>query len=393
MVFSPAVSGAQLRSWLGATLLPFWADSGFDAVHGAFVEKFEPDGAPSRDDDTRVRVQARQIFVFAHAAASGFSGVGLERAQSAFAFLDAHAWDRAAGGWFHRLRYDGAPLDRAKDCYDHAFVLLALAALYRAGGESRVYERAVETADFLDAALGQTRGGAFDGYAEQQVAAGAALPLPRRQNPHMHLLEAFLALYEVSGEARWLERARRIHSLFLRHFYQDRQLVEFFDADWKKVAQGGRHLREPGHFFEWAWLLHRYATLTGDDSAADAMRPLYDRAWGNGVDRDGAAPFVVFEALDPEGRVLAGGSKRLWPQCEAVKAALAVHERYGDAEALQRAQQLLGALFTTFAGLDRADWREQVDRDGNVIREGMPASSLYHLYLAVAEAVRVLPGA
>jgi mannose-6-phosphate isomerase len=390
-VFSPAVSGAQLRSWLGAVLLPFWAGRGFDAVHGAFVEKFEPDGAPSRDDDTRVRVQARQIFVFAHAAASGLGGVGLERAQSAFAFLEAHAWDRAAGGWFHRLRYDGAPLDRAKDCYDHAFVLLALAALYRAGGESRVYERAVETADFLDAALGRMRGGAFDGYAERQVTAGAALPLPRRQNPHMHLLEAFLALYEASGEARWLARARRIHGLFRDRFLQQGQLVEFFDAAWREVPQDGWQRREPGHCFEWAWLLHRYATLTGDDSAVDAMRPLYDRAWEQGVDRDGKAPFVVFEELDPEGRVRAGGSKRLWPQCEAVKAALAVHERFGDTEALARAQQLLGALFTTFAGLDRADWREQVDREGKIIREGMPASSLYHLYLATAEAVRVLP--
>jgi len=391
-VSSPAASGAQLRSWLGETLLPFWAGRGFDAVHGAFVEKFEPDGAPSRDDDTRVRVQARQIFVFAHAAASGFGSVGLEPAERAYSFLDAHAWDRAAGGWCHRLRYDGAPLDRTKDCYDHAFVLLALAALYRAGGESSVYDRAVETADFLDAALGWTRAGAFDGYAERQVAAGAALPLPRRQNPHMHLLEAFLALYEASGEARWLARARRIHGLFLRHFLQRDQLVEFFDADWSELAQDGRQWREPGHCFEWAWLLHRYATLTGDDSAADAMRPLYDRAWEQGVDREGNAPFVVFEVVDPEGRVLAGGSKRLWPQCEAVKAALAVHERYGDAEALKRAQRLLGALFTTFAGLDRPDWREQVDREGKIIRPGMPASSLYHLYLATAEAVRVLPG-
>ena len=59
---------------------------------------------------------------------------------------------------------------------------------------------------------------------------------------------------------------------------------------------------------------------------------------------------------------------------------------------MKRAQRLLGALFTTFAGLDRPDWREQVDREGKIIRPGMPASSLYHLYLATAEAVRVLPG-
>ncbi|MGF1594394.1 MAG: AGE family epimerase/isomerase [Kiloniellaceae bacterium] len=385
----------RLRPWLRDILLPFWATRGFDSRHGAFVEKFEASGEPSDDDYTRVRVQARQIFVFSHAARCGLGGPGLgglERARSAFAFLEAHAWDREEGGWFHRLRRSGPPLDRRKDCYDHAFLLLAMAALYRAGGDAAVLERAAETAGFLDRALRRRRGDAFDGYAEHAVPAGAAVPLPRRQNPHMHLLEAFLALYEASGDPSWRDRAAGILDLFHRRFLQDGQLAEFFDRDWREVPQQGRRLREPGHFFEWTWLLQRHATLCGDDTAASAMRPLYDWAWHKGVDRAGGAPWVAFEELDAEGRVLADGRKRLWPQSEAVKAALAVYERFGDEEALNAAGKLLGGLFTTFAGLDRPDWREQTDRDGRTIRAGMPASSLYHLYLATAEAVRVLEG-
>ncbi|GAB4367986.1 MAG: hypothetical protein Kow00114_27010 [Kiloniellaceae bacterium] len=389
----PAVTGARLAAWLRDVLLPFWATAGFDAANGAFVEKFEPSGLPTQADYTRVRVQARQIYVFSHAAAAGISDIGLAPARRAFAFLEQHAWDAEHGGWFHRLRRSGPVLDRAKDSYDHAFLLLAMAWLYRATGEAAVLRRAEQTLGFFDGALGQTRGGAFDGYAERQVPPGAALPLPRRQNPHMHLLEAFLALHEASGEAVWLDRAARIHDLFQRHFFDAAagQLIEFFDAGWREIAQDGRRLREPGHFFEWTWLLHRYARASGDGRALAAMRPLYDWAWEKGVDKAGAAPFVAFEELDPEGRVLNGGSKRLWPQTEAVKAALAVYERFGEAAALARAAKLLEALFTTFAGLDRPDWREQTDRDGNVIRAGMPSSSLYHLFLAAAEALRVLP--
>src|SRR3546814_18218456 len=78
----------------------------------------------------------------------------------------------------------------------------------------------------------------------------------------------------------------------------------------------------------------------------------------------------------PDGRVLAGGSKRLWPQCEGVKAALAVYERCGDEAALAAARHLLGGLFATFADLNRPDWREQVDRDGGLPRPGIPSSSL-----------------
>lgn len=381
----------RLRPWLCDVLLSFWAASGFDPVHGAFVEKFEPEGRPSDEDYTRVRVQARQIYVFSHAAVAGFSDVGLARAESAFAFLQQHAWDGTAGGWFQRLRRSGPPLDRTKDSYDHAFMLLAMAWLYRAGGNSHVLERARETIVFFDGALGQTRGGVFDGYAEQQFAAGRELPLPRRQNPHMHLLEAFVALYEASGDPFWRDHAARILELFNRHFFKDGQLVEFFDRDWREIPHEGRCLREPGHFFEWTWLLHRYATLTGDTSVEPAMRQLHDWAWRHGVDRESGAPWVAFEECDPGGKVLAGGHKRLWPQTEAVKSALAIYERFRDDTALKQAKLLLGGLFTNFASLERPDWREQTDRDGRLLRDGMPSSSLYHLFLAVAEAVRVLP--
>src|SRR3546814_11907533 len=115
--------------------------------------------------------------------------------------------------------------------------------------------------------MGQARAGAFDGYSERQVARGEALPLPRRQNPHMHLLEAFLALYEASGEAHWLARAQSIHDLFRRHFLQPGQLVEFFDADWREVPQNGRagdlRPRDPGPFFHSAWLPPRFALVYG----------------------------------------------------------------------------------------------------------------------------------
>ncbi len=392
---SAAFPEERLRPWLCDVLLPFWAEAGFDAAHGAFVEKFEASGAATSEDYTRVRVQARQIYVFSHAAVAGYSPVGLARARQAFAFLEEHAWDRSEGGWYHRLRRSGPVLDPMKDSYDHAFMLLAMAWLYRAGGDAAVLRRARETLDFFDTRLGRTRDGIFDGYSEQAVPPGAALPLPRRQNPHMHLLEALLALHEASGDAYWLQRAGQIFELFERAFFDtdEGQLIEFFDQDWQEIPHEGRRLREPGHFFEWTWLLHHYARLSGEKGAVAAMRRLYDWAWRHGVDRSGAAPDVVFEELDPDARVLAGGRKRLWPQTEGIKAGLAVYERFGDTEALAAARRLLAGLFRVFADLESPCWREQVDREGKLLREGMPSSSLYHLFLAVAEAIRVLPGA
>lgn len=383
----------DLERWLRSTVLPFWASTGFDSGPGAFVEKLDLSGEASSEDYTRVRLQARQIYVFAHAQILGLFPDGLALASRAFAFLSRHGWDQRSGGWFHQLRRDGHPLDRTKDCYDHAFVLLALAWLYRAGGDPAVLAKAQETMKFLDTALRLERSGNFDGYAERVVASGEALALPRRQNPHMHLLEAFLALYEASKDADWLARAREILGLFARHFFaaETGQLTEFFDQDWQEVPLAGKRIREPGHHFEWVWLLHRYGQLSGDHSFEPAMEPLFAWAWKHGIDRRDGGVFGAYDEVDETGGILKDGSKRLWPQTEALKACLALTERGDHPQAGDGIEALLQSMFAHFVSLDHGLWQDQLSGSGRMIAPAIPASSLYHLFLAIVEAIRVLP--
>ncbi|WP_299399957.1 AGE family epimerase/isomerase [Pelagibius sp.] len=387
------ITAPRLRDWLAGTVLPFWETTGFDSRHGAFFEKLDLDGTVSSEDYTRLRVQARQIYVYAHAGVLGLSTDGLARAHDAFDFLRRHAWDAQHGGWFHRLRRDGQPLDRTRDFYDHAFMLLALAWLYRASGEGEVLQAVRKTTAFLDENLRLERGGTFDGYAEQRGEEASQMPTRRRQNPHMHLFEALLALHEATGDAEWIERAASIRGLFDAHFFsaENGQLAEFFDADWREMPVDGRFIREPGHHFEWVWLLHRYGQLSGDDGVLPAMEGLFGWAWAQGIDRRAEGIFGAYDAVDPEGQVLQGGSKRLWPQTEALKACLALAERSGHPAAAAGIAPLLQSFFTHFVGLDHALWQDQFDGAGAMIAKAVPASSLYHLFLAIAEVLRVWP--
>lgn len=384
---------ADLQAWLREKVLPFWAEQGFDSHNGAFLEKLDLAAQPGTEDYTRMRVQARQIYVYAHAFVGGLYPDGLKLAQAAYTYLSRQAWDAEGGGWYHLLRRDGTPLDRTKDCYDHAFALLALAWLYRAGGDKGVLDRARQTMDFLDRRLGLERDGAFDGYAERAVAAGEPPPQPRRQNPHMHLLEALLALYEATGETEWLDRAGSILGLFSSHFFSEptSQLIEFFDLDWREVATEDGFLREPGHHFEWVWLLHRYGQLSGQDWVLAPMRKLFGWAWEHGIERRDAGIFAAYDAVDDSGRILMDGSKRLWPQTEALKACLALTERCGEPAAEAGAAALLQSMFQHFVSRDHALWRDQLGGNGKMIADSIPASSLYHLYLAIIEVMRVTP--
>ncbi len=89
----------------------------------------------------------------------------------------------------------------------------------------------------------------------------------RKQNPHMHLLEAALVNLEAGGDARFLALADEMVGLFCDHFYDGvtGTLGEYFDESWRRAAGEAGRAIEPGHHFEWAWLLAAYQRISGRD--------------------------------------------------------------------------------------------------------------------------------
>ncbi len=377
----------NLRSWLLDTVMPFWAEAGVDRRNGGFIERLSLERQPEPVADRRLRVQARQIYAFSHAHMLGAPDWALSTARSGFAFLTTHGWD-AEGGWHHLLTGDGTPKDRRKDTYDQAFVLFAMAWLYKAGGDRAPLDWADRTMAFLECHLADPEHG---GYREERTPDGSTGRLPRRQNPHMHLLEACLALFEATGDAAWRDRATAIIGLFHAHFFDAATgtLAEFFTADWCPAPGEEGRLREPGHHFEWVWLLLHYRRLTGDDGVVDPADRLYRSALEYGVDRQTSGIPAAFDSVDMAGAIVDHG-KRLWPQTEAIKAHLARHELLGDPDAEARARAHLAMMFDHYVSADSPIWRDRLARDGSEISDHIPASTLYHLFLCIAETMRVL---
>ncbi len=377
----------NLETWLLRTVVPFWQDAGVDPRNGGFVERLDRDRRPEPRADRRLRVQARQIYVFSHAHLLGAPGRPLETALAGFRFLTEHGWD-PDGGWHHLLTGDGTAKDRRKDAYDHAFVLLAMAWLHKASGDRAPLDWADHTIGFLDHCLADPDAG---GYWEELAPDGSTDRMPRRQNPHMHLLEACMALFGATGDESWRHRADAIIDLFHNHFFdaETGTLNEFFQADWQPAPGPEGALREPGHHFEWVWLLLHYRHLTGSDRIIDPAERLYRTALEFGVDSPPDGVPAAFDAVDRSGAVVEGG-KRLWPQTEAVKAHLARHELLGDPDAADRARAHLAMMFDHYLGADHPVWHDRLSRDGQVVSEHIPASTLYHLFVCVVEYMRVL---
>jgi mannose-6-phosphate isomerase len=349
-----------LRHWLLTRALPLWLAHGVDHHAGGFHEHLTPGDYGCSADFRRLRVLTRQIFVFARAHRAGMAG-----ADAAVAMGIDLLTSRAAlpeGGFARRLDLAHAPLDTTRDLYDHAFALLALANATAVLPAAPLRGQALALLDHIEAAFPHPAGG----YLE-------SLPpsAPRRQNPHMHLLEALLAAHEAFPDSPFLDRARALVALFETRLFDPAcgALPEFFDDALTPLPDRASYTVEPGHHYEWAWLLHRAALLTGAPPHHATPR-LLSFATRHGL-HQATGDVIDSVRADGSGAVRAA---RLWPQTERHKAARLLG---GDPGALES--------WLLADGL----WVERRDAAGAPIPGPVPASSLYHLTCAIlADPVR-----
>ena len=371
MIISPGLRQAQDRfhRWMFDDALPVWAELGVDTPGLGFREHLTLEGRPAEIPFKRMRVQARQIYVFSHAHMLGFPG-GVDLAAKGYDFIMAHG-RREGGGWVRMLAPQGGVLDPTADLYDIAFVMLALGWFSRATGDQAPLRLAKATLEWVRANM-TVPGGGFHNTVPFE-------PGHRGQNPHMHLLEASLALYEASGDAIYAELAHELVALFRSHFHHEESgtLGEFYDELLQPApAEHGTHV-EPGHHYEWVWLLEQYARLLGCSVAAEADR-LYRFAEAFGRHTSGVP---VLDVIGRDGAVR-HASARLWPQTEALKAHATMTRRGIDVQ--PRFEADLNCLLDRYlSGCPRGMWRDQFAPDGGAnIATKIPASSLYHIFVA-----------
>jgi mannose-6-phosphate isomerase len=268
-------------------------------------------------------------------------------------------------------------IDDTADNYDQAFVLFALAKAYSVTGDAHLAQRALALLEAL-----RKRAHPLGGFQETDPPS-----LPLRSNPHMHLLEAAVAWVEAAELEEFRQLAGEISALCQR-FFIDRgsgALLEYFDLDWQPICDGAGHMAEPGHQFEWAWLLLRWRALGGcvDPQVATT---LYDFAVRHGIDmRRNVAINEVY--VDGSAR---DASARLWPQTERLKASLAMVEiGKGQVSDVMLAWRGLRQYGLT---ANPALFRDKLREDGGFEEEASFASSLYHITCAISELDRVLSG-
>ncbi len=344
------------------------------------------DGTPWKDRNRETWITARMAHVYCLGTFLGHTG-SEELADAALKGLKGELHDKVNGGWYAGLTSDGQILP-TKQCYAHAFVILAATSCVLAGrpGAEELLEEALALYDKrfwneeegLSADTWNTEFTVLDDY--------------RGLNANMHSVEAFLAVADVAGKEAYRVRAGRIIDHVLGWAESNSwRIPEHFSKDWIADLECNKDRPDdqfkpygatPGHGIEWARLITQWAlsTYPEDKEAAapyiTAAENLFNRAVTDAWDADGAPGIVYTTGWDGKPVV---HDRMHWTLAEGINTSSVLAHVTGKQEYADQYAKFMAYLDACVLDHEHGSWYHQLDRNNQVLDTVWPGKSdLYH---------------
>ena len=246
------------------------------------------DGTPWMDRPRETWITCRMAHVYSIGKMLGYDGCA-ELAAKAIKGISNELYDKKSSGWYAGLNANGEILPD-KQCYAHAFVILAGTSAYLADidGAKELLDKALEVFD--DKFFNEKEGLAVDTWNTEFT----ELSSYRGLNANMHTVEAFLAAADALSDEKYRVRAGRIIDSVISWAKNNSwRIPEHFKSDWtpdleynidNKTDQFKPYGATPGHGIEWARLIVQWAMSTETDDKdsinkyIDAAKNLYNTA-------------------------------------------------------------------------------------------------------------------
>lgn len=345
------------------------------------------DGTPWPEKGRETWITSRMAHVYSIGAMLGDAQAG-PLADAAVRGLRGELHDSAHGGWYAGLKEDGSVMP-TKQCYAHAFVILAASSALLAGreGAKELLDDALAVYDlrFWDEAEGLSRDTWDTDF--------AALDPYRGLNANMHSVEAFLAVADAVGDEAYRLRAGRIINRVLGWARENSwRIPEHFSSNWVPQPELNRDRPDdpfkpygatPGHGIEWARLITQWALSADKEKAApyiQAAERLYTTAVGDAWNADGA-PGLVY-TTDWNGQPVVH-DRMHWTLAEAINTSAILHQVTGTQRYADDYAMFLAYLDDKVLDHKNGSWFHQLDRNNQVIGTVWPGKSdLYHAFQA-----------
>jgi len=360
------------ESFLFDELLNNWSRYGINKENGHSYESMSHDWTNNPLGRVRLLTQCRQLYTFSHACQIKNIPEWQAILTPLFDFITSHYF--LEGRWFFSLNDDLSIKDKQSDAYALAFVLLAFSHYYKTTKDDRALHYMKKTHQFLLANMQAESGGYYESYPvdTKQI---------RRQNPHMHLLEGYIAAFETTKDDDYKDTIQSLLSLALEHFYnkKNKTLGEFFDANWHLHPETGNQV-EPGHHFEWVWLLYQANKILPNSDYTDLAQQLWLTATRHGLAQNGG----VYNQIDSTSYQPLDKEKRIWPITEYLKAITVIP--IGKEEKINRLEKALNYSQQHYF-LQNGRWNEYLNEDNTPKDFPLPGTSSYHIFLGLTEVI------
>jgi len=302
-------------------ILSWWMGMTVDTVHGGFIGKMDHDNKIFSKAPKGSVLNSRILWAFSAACNASKKKEYLAIAERAFTYIVEHFIDKEYGGVYWIVDYAGKPLETKKQIYSLAFLIYGMAEFFKASANEHAKQIAI---DLYRAVCKNSYDCEFGGYVEALTRDWKQLDDLRlsekdanekkSMNTHLHMLEAFTALYRI-----WRDDDLRKKIFELVRIFKDRiidpstyRLGLFFDEHWNSRS----NIVSYGHDIEAAWLLTEAAESIGDEDLlveVNAVSVKMASAVVEGLDSDGG----LWYEYDRDQRHLTK-QKHSWPQAEAM---------------------------------------------------------------------------
>jgi mannobiose 2-epimerase len=338
----------------------FWFEHGPDAALGGFHATLDRAGSAIAPVNKGLVQQARHLWslcTWYERRERRAEIAALARSQ--YTFLTQSFLDAADGAFVLSVSPDGGRVvDARKQLYAESFALYALSTYGRVFDVPEATGLALERFASIDASRHDARFGGYDQRGDPGfLSAGAE----KDTNTHLHLMEAFSALYEATGDARVGARLDELAGLVAGTLRQRTGYVHAeFTLDWTPF---GTPRVSYGHDLETAWLLVEAARVLGrpsDPELRAAALAIVEHSATRGIDLERGG---YFESGIPQGAAT-DLDKIWWVQLEALAGLWWAYELSGDTLALDRLEQTTGWLETT-EDLPSGEWFASTNPDGS----------------------------
>ncbi|MCY3660164.1 MAG: AGE family epimerase/isomerase [Caldilineaceae bacterium] len=352
----------QMRS-----IISFYHPVCLDRELGGYINQLRDDGTVFDRWTKHLVGTCRFIYIYSLAALVWNQAEHREAAVHGLRFLqERHR--QPDGGFAWELK--GLEVaDGTRQCYGHAFVLLAAAGATKAGlqGASSLID---EVFNLLENRFWEAEARLY--VDEIDANDWNSIAPYRGQNANMHMCEAMLAAFEATGQDRFLARshllakricldlADRADGLIWEHYRTD------WTHDWDYNRDNSSDMFRPygylsGHFAEWAKLLLILERYRPEDWMLERARLLFDAAVDRCWDHEGGGMHYTFA---PDGRIL-DSDRYYWVLSEVFAAAALLGLRTGEERYWTWYDEAWRYSEAHFIDHEHGGWYRILDADNN----------------------------